>query len=167
MTKNYNLENVETLRQKSGCSYEEAFSLLDKYDGDITRALIELEKRGQLKNEEKESRFSLNDAADWCRKAWNKGLHTRLIITQKEETLLNLPLLVLLLLLILGPYALIAGALLALITGCSIRILTENQEDVPLVHAEEDAPAGETAEKAAPAEEPEKKDDDFPSITIS
>ena len=37
MSKNYTLEDVETLRAKSGVSYEEAVSLLDKYDGDLAR----------------------------------------------------------------------------------------------------------------------------------
>ena len=45
--KKYTLEDVETLRAKTGVSYEEAVTLLDKYDGDMARALIELEKRGR------------------------------------------------------------------------------------------------------------------------
>ena len=40
--KKYSLEDIETLRARSDVSYEEAVFLLDKYDGDITRALIEL-----------------------------------------------------------------------------------------------------------------------------
>ena len=46
MARNYSVEDVETLRQKSGVSYEEAIRLLDKYDGDLASALIELEKSG-------------------------------------------------------------------------------------------------------------------------
>ena len=39
MPKNYSIEDVETLRAKAGVSYEEAVSLLDKYDGDMGMAL--------------------------------------------------------------------------------------------------------------------------------
>lgn len=170
MSKNYTLEDVETLRRKSGCSYEEAVSLLDKYDGDIARALIELEKRGQLDSSVKTAHFNMEDFAGWCKKAWHKGLCTRLIIERKGETHVNLPLVILLLMLILGPYAFIAAVLLVLVCGCSIRVQIDDMKNVTIINAEEDhedhadvspASASETPEK------PEDQDDDFPSITIS
>ena len=37
--KKYTLDDIETLRSKTGVGYEEAVALLEKYDGDIARAL--------------------------------------------------------------------------------------------------------------------------------
>lgn len=170
MSKNYTLEDVETLRRKSGCSYEEAVSLLDKYDGDIARALIELEKRGQLGASVKTARFSMDDFSAWCKKVWHKGLCTHLIIERKGETLVNLSLLILLLMLLLGPYAFIAAVLLVLVCGCSIRIQTDDMKNVTIINAEEDHEDHSDESPASEPETPEKpkdQDDDFPSITIS
>lgn len=163
MSKAYTLEDVETLRAKSGVSYEEAVSLLDKYDGDVARALIELEKRGQLNQSTQSSKVNLEDACEWVKSLWQKGLKTHVIIERKGEQLINLSVLFLILMLVLGPYAFIAAFILTLITGCSVCLKTEGKAEQTILKGDDD-------ETAAPEEEtaPEKKDDDdFPSITIS
>lgn len=171
MPRNYSLEDVETLRAKAGVSYEDAVSLLEKYDGDVARALIELEKRGQLGKESQGEKFDLESACEWIRNMWHKGLITRLVIERKGELLINLPLLIVILMLLLGPYAVLCAAVITLISGCSISLRRDGQQAQTLFK-------GEEAPKPAPAEEPiepsiqpdekeEKKDDDFPSITIS
>ena len=45
----YNIKHIEYLRQKANLTYEQAVALLDRNDGDIGRALIELEKSGALR----------------------------------------------------------------------------------------------------------------------
>ena len=40
----YNIKHIEYLRQKANLTYEQAVALLDRNDGDIGRALIELER---------------------------------------------------------------------------------------------------------------------------
>lgn len=169
MARNYTLEDVETLRNKAGVSYEEAVSLLDKYDGDVARALIELEKRGQLGASPKTTRFNLDETAAWCKKMWRKGMNTRVIVERKGETLMNLSVLFLVLMLILGPYAFIAAVVLMLISGCSVGIQTEDKKAQTILHGEdEDAAPAEDADEAKSEEQPqEQDDDDFPSITIS
>lgn len=173
MARNYTLDDVETLRSKSGVSYEEAVSLLDKYDGDLARALIELEKRGQLgANEKTVGKFSFEEACKWVHNLWREGLETRIQVERKGEIIVNLSVLFLILMLILGPYAMIAAVVLMLISGCSVSVQAECKESKTIFKGEEDeedAPC-EAAEPAA--QEPEKaaeedKDDDFPSITIS
>lgn len=42
------LENIEYLRERSDVSYEEAMELLEKYDGNVMRSLVELEKQGRV-----------------------------------------------------------------------------------------------------------------------
>lgn len=174
MARNYTLEDVETLRNKSGVSYEEAVTLLDKYDGDVTRALIELEKKGQLgANDKSAGKYSLEEMFAWIQNLWMKGLNTRIIVERKGERMINLSVLFLILMLILGPYAVIAAAVLMLLTGCSVSVQTGSEASKNIIKGDEqnEAASCEADDEAAPEAEqaaPEKEDDDdFPSITIS
>ncbi len=47
----YTIEDIELIRRKSGISYQEAVSLLDYHNGNVARALIDLERSGKLKYE--------------------------------------------------------------------------------------------------------------------
>ena len=47
----YTIEDIELLRKKSGMTYQEAVALLDYHDGNLARALIDLEKNGRLKED--------------------------------------------------------------------------------------------------------------------
>ena len=159
--KNYTLNDVETLRDKTGVSYEEAVSLLEKYDGDMTRALIELEKRGELG--EKGIKINVNgNAADILSKLWRKGCDTRLIVERDGERLVNLSVLFMLLALLLGWRLVIVAAILALALGCRVKLVRPDAAET--ARPEEPAPAPETAPEEQ--KEEEKKDDGFNSITI-
>ena len=165
MSKNYSIEDVETLRSKAGISYEEAVSLLDKYDGDLARALIELEKRGQV-NAKTEPKFDAEEIVEWVKKMWHMGMNTRVVIERRGELLLNLPVLFLILMLILGAYAVIVAAVLMLVTGCSVSLRGENKKEQTIIKGDEEEQAD--IEPSIKDDEPEKTDDDdFPSITIS
>lgn len=47
----YTIEDIELIRRESGISYQEAVSLLDYHNGNVARALIDLERSGKLKYE--------------------------------------------------------------------------------------------------------------------
>ena len=47
----YTIEDVELLRKKGGMTYQEAVALLEYHNGNLARALIDLEKNGRLKDE--------------------------------------------------------------------------------------------------------------------
>ena len=165
MSKNYSIEDVETLRSKAGISYEEAVSLLDKYDGDLARALIELEKRGQV-NEKADFKFDAEEIVEWVKKMWHKGMNTRVVIERKGETLVNLPVIFLILMLMLGAHAVIVAAVIMLLTGCSVSLRGENKKAQTIIKGDE--AENIDIEPSISDDEPEKTDDDdFPSITIS
>lgn len=165
MPKNYSIEDVETLRAKASLSYEEAVSLLDKYDGDLARALIELEKRGQV-NAKTDIKFDAEEIVEWVKKMWHKGMNTRVVIERKGETLVNLPVLLLILMLMLGAYAVVAAAVIMLVTGCSVSLRGENKKTQTIIKGDEEENV--SVEPSIIDDEPEKTDDDdFPSITIS
>ncbi len=159
--KKYTLDDLETLRAKTGVSYEEAVSLMEKYDGDMTRALIELEKRGQLGD--KGIRINVNgNAADLVQKLWRKGCDTRLIVERDGETLVNLSVLFMILALLLGWRLVVAAAILALALGCRVKLVRAGAEEA--APAEPEKPAAEAPEQET--EKEEKKDDGFNTITI-
>lgn len=159
--KKYTLNDVEALRAKTGIGYEEAVSLLDKYDGDMTRALIELEKRGQLG--EGGIKINVNgNAADLLRKYWRKGCDTRLVVERDGKTLINLSVMFMILALLLGWRLVVAAAILALLLGCRVKLVRAGAEEA--APAEPEKPAAEAPEQET--EKEEKKDDGFNTITI-
>lgn len=44
----YTIEDVELIRRKSGITYQEAVSLLDYHNGNVARALVDLERNGRI-----------------------------------------------------------------------------------------------------------------------
>ncbi len=42
------IRNIEYLREKADVSYEEAATLLERYDGNVMRVLVELERQGRI-----------------------------------------------------------------------------------------------------------------------
>ena len=148
----YTIEDVESLKGKTGISYEEAIGLLEKYEGDVARCLIELEKRGKLDN--KDATFDLGGTLT---ELWRKGCAIRIVIKHEETLLVNLPLVYVALALILGWQLLLASALLALILGCRLNLVSPGSDD--------------PAPEQKPAEEPEKPDekenkDGYSGVTI-
>ena len=143
--KKYTLEDVEALRAKTGIGYEEAVTLLDKYDGDMARALIELEKRGEL-GDKKDKGFYINvngDAAGAARSLWRKGCDTRVVVERDGVTLVNLSVLFMLLALLLGWRLVVVAALLALALGCRVKLVRPEAERAPVPSAKPEEEPGE------------------------
>ncbi|MDR0898046.1 MAG: hypothetical protein LBN04_09340 [Oscillospiraceae bacterium] len=47
------LKNIEYLREKADVSYEEAAALLEQFDGNVMRVLVELERQGRVYGKDK------------------------------------------------------------------------------------------------------------------
>lgn len=160
MARNYTVEDVESLRGKSGVSYEEAIRLLDKYDGDIASALIELEKSGHLGK----SSVSADKISELVSKWWNLGLKNHVLIERKETMLVNLPVVVALLLAVCAPRATLVAAVLLLVFGGHISLQSGVQAGETPPEAPERAKRNESSEVSEPAGE--KPADGFDRITI-
>ncbi|MCH5285793.1 MAG: hypothetical protein J1E43_00055 [Christensenellaceae bacterium] len=115
----YTIEDIELIRRKSGISYQEAVALLDYHNGNVARALVDLERNGRIKPET--SRKVESEAVDNSKKGF-MNLMTRLYqfrlkVKKGSVTILNLSLLFSLLALIISPHLVIIGAILMLILG--------------------------------------------------
>ncbi len=171
--KNYSLEDIETLRARSDVSYEEAVFRLDKDGGDITRALIELEKRGAV---QKGIRVSFDGGlADTVKSWWRRGIETRLIVDKNDRTLVDLSAVMWIVVAILGWRLVIVAAIIALLSGCRIRLKTPEggfarKEKSPVTE-----PVGEAGPAdAAPNDDatakvnvhPDETEDGYRSVTV-
>lgn len=114
----YTIEDIELIRRKSGIGYQEAVALLDYHNGDVTRALIDLERNGKLRSEPEEKK-----AAPAGEKSF---LRTRIHVTNGGETIINLSVLFMLGVLLFSPWVVIASLILCLVQGYQISIKTQD-----------------------------------------
>lgn len=124
----YTLNDIEKIRKVSGISYQEAVSLLEYHNGDVALAMVDLEKNGRIRNpsgdetgaEEKEgSRASERNLPVF--------LHvvaflyqTRIHVTYRDQTVINLSVVFLIISAVFSPYLILLGAILALAFGYRI-----------------------------------------------
>ena len=114
------LELIEQLKEKANISYAEAKEALEKCNGDLLDALINLEKENKIKAAPKDSKTS----GFWATvKKWvKKSNETRLIISKDTETVINLSLTIVILLTIFATPIVFIALLAALFTKHKFRL---------------------------------------------
>lgn len=121
----YTIEDIELLRKKSGLSYQEAVALLDYHNGNLARALIDLERSGRLKedNSEKEGKRIMsetgkkNETKDKALGFLQKLYRSRVKIRKGDTSIVNVSVLFAGLCLLLAPHMTIAGVIVSMILG--------------------------------------------------
>lgn len=107
------LEQIDELRSRVNVSYEEAKRALEKNDGDLIKSIIELENKKSRKNEYKGNVTSFT----------NRLLALKMSVKNKEgDTLINVPLVLVLITFIMAFWVVIFGLILAILTSCKIKI---------------------------------------------
>lgn len=110
------LEQIDELRNRVNVTYEEAKSTLEKNDGDLIKSIIELEKKKGLKKSDKRGGEGFTSFVD-------RLLELKLSIKSKTgDTLINIPVVIVLVVFIMAFWVVIFGLILAIITSCKIRI---------------------------------------------
>lgn len=140
-----NLEKVELLRTKTGATYEQAKKALEACDYDVLDALVYMEKLGEInlgaasysttverqsnefqlaqKNYEqsckgKTAGDALNSFFDWCGNVVKKSCETSFKIVRHEKTLVEVPVIVLVILLILAFWITIPLLIVGMFMDC-------------------------------------------------
>ena len=124
----YTIEDVELLRRKSGMTSQEAVALLEYQNGDLARALIDLEKSGRLKDERSTDRASAGPAAagnagrraERKEKAYNflqKMYQCRVKVHKGQTAVVNLCAVYAGIALLFAPHVTVIGIVLAMILG--------------------------------------------------
>ena len=115
------LEQIDELRNRVNVSYEEAKRTLEKNDGDLIKSIIELEKKKGRKNEKNGNFTSFA----------NRLLALKMSVKNKEgNTVLNMPLVVILAAFMMAFWVVIFGLVLAVLTSCKIKIYRDKSLNV-------------------------------------
>lgn len=143
MTNAEMLANIEYLRERADVSYEEAQTLLERYDGNVMRALIELEHQGRVYGQEptgetekddwKHAEAEINDGWKKAKSFADKAMQTRLIVEKKKddktEMIANVPVPFAVLTAIAAPWLAIGALGVGFVTGHTARIEKEKTEE--------------------------------------
>ena len=121
----YTIEDIELIRRKSGISYQEAVALLDYHNGNVARALVDLERNGRIKTgaEAPKKKNSIHMEADikinksTVMDLIHKCYRARVKIRRDETVILNVSALFAALSLLIGPHVVIIGAIICLVLG--------------------------------------------------
>jgi hypothetical protein len=92
----YTIEDIELIRRKSGINYEEAVNLLEYHNGNLTKALVDLERNGRIREREQKESHSPYPQHDGKEKAMNfiqKLYSTRFVVRKHDISIVNLSLL--------------------------------------------------------------------------
>lgn len=83
------LKKIDILRQRIGVSYREAISALERHDGDVVEALIELEERSQHWNHKVAGKG--HEIVGVIKKYIHKGNETSIKVKKDNETVFEFP----------------------------------------------------------------------------
>lgn len=139
-------EMTEKLRERAQVSYEEARAALEHNNWDLVDAIVYLENKGQLKDEQPEVREErrhqepqrkpqpkgnvLETVVKGAGKAVEKGNRNYLEIYRNGERIGKPSLLVMVILTIAFPWIFLPGALIALVMGCTFRLAGPDVEEL-------------------------------------
>lgn len=116
------LEKIDELRKRTNCSYEEAKILLEKHNGDIVEAIVEFEKNNRTRSRhnhrhDPESNFGTR------LKGWvDKGFKTKFVMEKSGETIINIPVNILILAALFFNWVLFAALVISLFLGFKFSI---------------------------------------------
>lgn len=126
------MELIDEMRKRTNCSYQEAKELLEKHNGDLVDAIIEFEKKhgsgSRHSSTEKNRGFGKK-----IKGLIQKGFVTRFIIEKDGNTVLNIPVNVLILaVLITMPifWLYVIGFIVIYFMGYKIRFRKEEGQEV-------------------------------------
>lgn len=118
----YTIEDIEILRRKSGISYEEAVNLLEYHNGNLARALVDLERNGRIRPQAEQKAANHVHMHDGKKASnfFSRMFRFRIMIKRGEVVILNLSLLFSLVALLISPHLVFLGLILMLVLGYRI-----------------------------------------------
>lgn len=139
------LEQVDQMRKRTNCSYEEAKFFLEKHNGDVLEAIVDFERS---KNSTKfgnsyDSKKQINDFWQSVSTLIRKGFETRVVIEDNNSNVfINIPVNIMLLFIIFAAYIVIPALLILLLLGYKINIRKPRGDVVDISSIVQDATGG-------------------------
>ncbi len=123
------LEKIDQVVERTGVSYHEAKEALELCDGNVVEAIIHIEKG----NEEKSSGSTkISDILDTLKEFLRRDIVTRIIVSDDDNVLLNIPVTVGAIGVVLAPVAAVVGVGAAIVTNLKFLIIDHNGETTDL-----------------------------------
>ena len=119
----YTIEDIELIRRKSGISYQEAVALLDYHNGNVARALVDLERNGRIQAEGQQKKAQSTTAKRDTRGISNffsRLYQFRLKIKKENIIVANISMLFALLALLVSPHLVLIAAIAILVLGYKV-----------------------------------------------
>ena len=130
----YTVEQVEFLRQRADITYEEALEVLERCNGDLTRCLVDLERRGLIRKGKAHAAPRAAQTESRRSGAYREGsslggllkklVSMRLVVTKEARIYVDLPVLYLLLAVLCAPHLMIITVVAMFVFGLKIRVET-------------------------------------------
>lgn len=124
------LEKIDTIRERAGVSYKEAKEALERNNGDVVDALVEIE------NNENSEGFSFNKKSEeiiaTLKETIKKGNITKIILEKDGDIIMNIPVTAGAIGAVLAPQLSALGVAAAMISKTTIKIVKEDGEVVSL-----------------------------------
>lgn len=127
----YTIEDIEIIRRKSGLSYEEAVNLLEYHNGNLAKALVDLERNGRIRSDAEQKQADAQSSSTSRHKisGWLTRLYrARLMVKKNQTVIVNLSILFILGVLVFSPHMLVAGLILSLILGYRITVIRHSAD---------------------------------------
>lgn len=127
----YTIEDIEIIRRKSGISYEEAVNLLEYHNGNLAKALVDLERNGRIKPESQQKACDAPKNSEAKQKAchiFTRLYRARVMVKKSDVVILNLSMLFSALALLISPHLVIIGLILILVLGYRISFVKNSKD---------------------------------------
>ena len=115
------LENIELVKDRTGCTYAEAKAALEASDGSVVDAIIAMEERSNAEHDKVDG-GSLKDSPIFAKmkEIVEKGNISRILISKDGKNIVNFPVTVGVIGTVLVPWGAVLGMVAAMGAHCSI-----------------------------------------------
>lgn len=121
------LRKVDIIRERTGCSYRAAHEALERNNGDVLKAIIDLE--GNTKVWREQINVTGSELVEKIKEIIHQGNVTKIIVKSQEKTIVEIPVTAGAIGMLLAPHLAMLGVLSALVTKCTIEIERTNKEN--------------------------------------
>ena len=149
----YTVEQIDYLREKASVTYEEALETLERFEGDLARCLVDLERRGRIKPPRKPagagSHYRYEYRHDQNAKSYNHGyaqpprgrafvldhesikqtLFSHVVVKKGDRVVADLPVAFLIFAVFMAPHLMFSALLLIFLLG--YRVKWERKQEKP------------------------------------
>lgn len=132
---NGEMENIDTIRERTGASYREAYQALMDCNGNVIEAIIQIEESRESEKsrgfgEKSQYYVKGNQLVDKVKEILHQGNVTRIRIKKADEILLDFPVTIGVVGALIAPYLVLLGGIATLVSHATIEVeRKENSED--------------------------------------